>query len=157
MIAGAGPSEAELRTALPDACFVGWVDRQRLAELYLGLDLFVFPSRFDTFGNVLEALVYGMPAVAYRCKGPKDILEDGRSGYLVDSVEAMGDRIAAHFRDPGMRQSMRREAVARAALYQAEPILTRFLEDLGLGQVLREHKDPPLDLDERFVQDRSVA
>jgi len=165
VIAGTGPAEAELRAALPDARFLGWVDRRRLAELYLGLDLFVFPSQFDTFGNVLlEALVHGMPAVAYDCKGPKDIIEDGRSGYLVQSVAEMSERIVAHFRDPGRRASMRRHATARAALYQAEPIMNRFLEDLGLGDALDGRAGPAaLDVDadaggdEVFAREKSVA
>jgi glycosyltransferase involved in cell wall biosynthesis len=137
VIAGAGPAEADLKAALPDARFLGWVDRQRLAELYLGLDLFVFPSRFDTFGNViLEALVHGMPAVAYNCKGPKDILENGRSGYLVETIEEMGDRIASHYLEPERSAAMREHAIRRAAGYRAEPIMRQFMHDLGLGDRL---------------------
>jgi len=139
VIAGTGPAEAELKATLPDARFLGWVDRQRLAELYLGLDLFVFPSRFDTFGNViLEALAHGMPVLAYNCKGPKDILENGCSGYLVDRIEDMAERIVAHFQRPHGHEAMRRSAIARAALYDAEPIMNRFLHDLGLGDVRHE-------------------
>ncbi len=135
VIAGCGPVEAELKTALPNACFVGWVDQQRLAELYLGLDLFVFPSRFDTFGNViLEAMVHGMPAVAYNCKGPKDIIENGCSGYLVDSIEEMSDRIVSHFLFRARREVMRENAVVRAAAYGAEPIMRQFMHDLGLDE-----------------------
>jgi len=164
VIAGTGPAEAELRAALPDARFLGWVDRQRMAELYLGLDLFVFPSRFDTFGNViLEALAHGMPAVAYGCKGPKDILADGESGYLVESIEEMGDRIVSHFLDPGARERMRRGAMARAALYQAEPIMNQFLHDLGLGDAPRDaapagaEPDADLGFDDGPAPERSVA
>ena len=165
VIAGAGPAEEELKAALPDARFLGWVGRRRLAELYLGLDLFVFPSRFDTFGNVLlEALVHGMPVVAYNCKGPRDILEDGHSGYLVETIEEMGDRIVSHFQHPEGRESMRRNAMARAALYQAEPIMNRFMQDLGLGDALSAHATQPIaesdadvGFDEAFPQERSVA
>lgn len=156
VVAGAGPSEYELRQALPDACFVGWADQKRLAELYLGLDLFVFPSRFDTFGNVLlEALVHGMPAVAFNAKGPKDILEDGLSGHLVETVEEMGDRIATHLTSPEQRALMRRRAVERAASYQAEPILRRFLEDLGLGEAFDRGDREPVDCED--ARERSVA
>ncbi len=164
VIAGTGPAEAELKAALPDARFVGWVDKQRLAALYLGLDLFVFPSRFDTFGNViLEALVHGMPAVAYNCKGPKDIIEDGRSGYLVDSIEEMSGRIVSHLRGGG-QQGMRRQAMARAAAFQAEPIMRQFMYDLGLGEALDDPHAPSIaELEDGFgflttpAQERSVA
>ncbi len=132
VVAGTGPAEAELREALPDAHFLGWVDRERLARCYLGLDLFVFPSRFDTFGNVLiEAITHGMPAVAYDCKGPRDILEDGVSGYLVDSPAALADRIVEHFQNAERHDAMRRAAMVRADAFQAEPIMNRFLQDLG--------------------------
>src|SRR5262249_10260858 len=117
VIAGTGPAEGELKMALPDARFLGWVGHQKLAELYLGLDLFVFPSRFDTFGNViLEALTHGMPAVAYDCKGPKDIVEDGCSGYLVNTIDEMSERIVSHFQNRERLEAIRRNAMERAAL-----------------------------------------
>jgi glycosyltransferase involved in cell wall biosynthesis len=93
----------------------------------------VFPSRFDTFGNVLlEAFVYGMPAVAYNCKGPKDIIEHGVSGYLVETPEEMARQIVAHYQWPDRRAAMRDSALARARHYQADDIMTRFIQDLGL-------------------------
>ncbi|MDQ6995856.1 MAG: glycosyltransferase, partial [Mariprofundus sp.] len=56
VIAGTGPADAALKAVLPDALFLGWVDKARMKSLYAGLDMFIFPSRFDTFGNVvLEA------------------------------------------------------------------------------------------------------
>ena len=133
VIAGTGPAEGELKAQLPDALFLGWVDRKRLASLYAGLDLFVFPTRFDTFGNVLlEAFVEGMPAIAYDCKGPRDIIEHGTSGYLVQDQDAMADQIMAHFQWPDRRQYMRDAARARAAHYSAHRIMTQFVQDVGL-------------------------
>jgi glycosyltransferase involved in cell wall biosynthesis len=122
-----------LKAQLPDALFLGWVDRKRLASLYAGLDLFVFPTRFDTFGNVLlEAFVEGMPAIAYDCKGPRDIIEHGASGYLVEDQEAMAEQIVAHFQWPDQRREMREAARARARQYSAHRIMTQFVQDLGL-------------------------
>ncbi|MBV8062677.1 MAG: glycosyltransferase, partial [Nevskia sp.] len=133
VIAGTGPAEKELRAALPDATFLGWVSRERMNQLYAGLDLFVFPSQFDTFGNVLlEANSQGMPALAYNCKGPKDIVQHGRNGYLVDNIEQMAAQIVQHFQQRETHAAMRRDAQARVADYQAEPIMRRFLGDLGL-------------------------
>ena len=133
VIAGTGPAEEDLKAQLPDALFLGWVDRKRLASLYAGLDLFVFPTRFDTFGNVLlEAFVEGMPAIAYDCKGPRDIIEHGASGYLVEDQEAMAEQIVAHFQWPDQRREMREAARARARHYSAHRIMTQFVQDLGL-------------------------
>ncbi|MEM6581892.1 MAG: glycosyltransferase [Pseudomonadota bacterium] len=143
VIAGQGPDEDELKQALPDALFLGWVDKERLAQMYAGLDLFVFPSRFDTFGNVLlEAFVYGMPAIAYNCKGPKDIIEHGKSGYLVETAEEMAQQIVSHYQWPDERKTMRANALRRASDYKADDIMTRFVQDLGLPApaCLLEHR-----------------
>jgi glycosyltransferase involved in cell wall biosynthesis len=133
VVAGSGPAEQQLKEALPEATYLGWQDKKQLAALYLGLDLFVFPSRFDTFGNViLEAFVHGMPTVAYNCKGPKDIIQNNKNGYLVDDIAAMSEKIVEYFSSPNIQDSMQQKALLRAAEYQAEPIMQKFLHDMGL-------------------------
>lgn len=133
VIAGCGPAEAELKAALPDATFMGWVSRERIEQLYAGLDLFVFPSKFDTFGNViLEAFSQGMPVLAYGCKGPKDIIENGRNGYLVDDIDGMVKAIVDHFDQPARHAAMRKAALRRVEDYGAGPIMRQFMNDLGL-------------------------
>jgi glycosyltransferase involved in cell wall biosynthesis len=97
------------------------------------LDLFVFPSRFDTFGNViLEAFVHGMPTVAFNCKGPKDIIQHNKNGYLVDDIAGMSSKIIEYFLHPDMQHNMQQKALQRASEYQAEPIMQQFLQDMGL-------------------------
>ncbi|MDT0595177.1 glycosyltransferase [Glaciecola petra] len=133
VIAGQGPAEEELKQVMPEAKFLGWLDKQTLASMYAGLDLFVFPSQFDTFGNViLESFVNGMPAISYNCKGPKDIIQNNISGYLVDSPEQMADKIVEYFSSVETKQVMKLAAKARADEYQAEPIMKKFLSDMGL-------------------------
>jgi glycosyltransferase involved in cell wall biosynthesis len=146
VIAGTGPAEEALKEELPDALFLGWVDKKRIAELYTGLDLFVFPSRFDTFGNViLESFVYGMPAIAYDCKGPKDIIQHGESGYLVKDIQQMSEHIVRYFSSEPKRASMIQKAMIRAADYQAQPIMQKFIQDMGLDDI------------EQLAEERSVA
>jgi glycosyltransferase involved in cell wall biosynthesis len=133
VIAGSGPAEEELKALLPEARFMGWVDKETLASLYASLDLFVFPSRFDTFGNVLlEAFAHGMPAIAYDCKGPRDIIEHEISGYLVNDPSEMGAQIVTHFGWQARRNTMRTAARARAGHYSADRIMTQYVKDLGL-------------------------
>jgi len=133
VIAGSGPAEEELKVLLPDALFLGWVAKTEIASLYAGLDLFVFPSQFDTFGNVvLEAFVHGMPVVAYDCKGPKDIIEHGESGFLVQDTKEMSQQIVSYFA-LNDRQSMKVKAMKRSDAYQAEPIMHQFMKDMGLS------------------------
>lgn len=75
LIIGDGPQRKALEQEFPDAHFVGARHGQSLASGYAGADIFVFPSRTDTFGLVvLEALASGLPVAAFPVTGPKDIL-----------------------------------------------------------------------------------
>jgi glycosyltransferase involved in cell wall biosynthesis len=75
VIVGDGPARAELAAAHPQALFLGKLEGQALAAVYSGADVFVFPSRTDTFGLVIiEALASGTPVAGYPVTGPKDIV-----------------------------------------------------------------------------------
>ncbi|MCX6306454.1 MAG: glycosyltransferase [Bacteroidetes bacterium] len=133
VIAGTGPAEEELKKAMPDALYLGWVDREHLPALYLSADLLLLPSRFDTFSCVvLEALSSGLPVVAYNAKGPKDILEDSVNGFLVESAEEMAGKVIGYFLDPESWDRMKQAALQRAEAYQADKIMDRLLQDVGL-------------------------
>ena len=87
VIVGDGPALAELRTRYPEAVFLGKLGGDTLAAAYAGADVFVFPSRTDTFGLVvIEALSCGTPVAAYPVPGPGDIIRDG-AGSLDDSLD----------------------------------------------------------------------
>lgn len=75
VVAGDGPALDRLRRRHPEALFLGMLDSAQLARLYSAADVFVFPSRTDTFGLVLlEALACGLPVAAYPVPGPRDVL-----------------------------------------------------------------------------------
>ena len=75
VIVGEGPSKTDLSQKYPEAVFVGKKTGEELANCYRSADLFVFPSRTDTFGIVLiEALACGLPVAAYNVTGPRDII-----------------------------------------------------------------------------------
>jgi glycosyltransferase involved in cell wall biosynthesis len=133
VIAGQGPATEQLKQQLPEAVFVGWKNKKQLAELYLTLDLFIFPSKFDTFGNViLESFVHGMPTLAYNCKGPKDIIQNNINGYLVENIDEMANKIIEFYSSESTQHQMRKNAIIRANEYQAEPIMHQFMCDLNL-------------------------
>ncbi len=133
VIAGSGPATEELKQQLPEAVFLGWQSKEQLAALYLTLDLFIFPSKFDTFGNViLESFAHGMPTLAYNCKGPKDIIQHEINGYLVETIDGMASKVVQFFDQKTQRQLMKNNALVRAAEYQAQPIMHQFMCDLGL-------------------------
>jgi glycosyltransferase involved in cell wall biosynthesis len=75
VVAGIGPELETLTRRFPEVRFVGVLDPQRLARLYSTADVFVFPSRTDTFGLVmLEALACGTPVAAFPVQGPIDVV-----------------------------------------------------------------------------------
>jgi len=133
VFAGVGPAEEELKQSLPEAKFLGWVERQQLQALYAGLDLKVFPSKFDTFGNViLEAYAQKMPVIAYNCKGPKSIIQHGINGLLVEDKQEMAESIIEYFTDSKLRQTLTQNCRKRCMEYQVEPIMRDFLNNMGL-------------------------
>jgi glycosyltransferase involved in cell wall biosynthesis len=65
----------DLTSRFPDAVFLGTLRGEELARAYAAADVFVFPSRTDTYGLVLlEALASGVPVAAYPVSGPRDVL-----------------------------------------------------------------------------------
>lgn len=132
-IAGTGPAEDWLREALPDAVFLGWQDKKGLARIYAAADLLVLPSWFDTFSCVLlEAMSCGLPAAAYRTKGPADLIIDGVNGYLADDAAALGAHCADYLQHPERAATFRRAAAERGACFEAAPILKGLLTSIGL-------------------------
>ena len=114
VVVGGGPRLAALKTAYPGVTFTGPRSEDGLARAYAGGDVFVFPSRTDTFGLVvLEALACGVPVAAYDVMGPRDILR-GASG----PVGAVGCDLARRL-PCGARRRPRRLPGARRALQLA--------------------------------------
>jgi glycosyltransferase involved in cell wall biosynthesis len=75
VVAGDGPARASLTKAFPDAVFLGSHQGEALAAVYAAADVFVFPSRTDTFGLVLlEALASGVPVAAFPAAAPRDVI-----------------------------------------------------------------------------------
>lgn len=88
IVVGDGPQYEELRREYPEAIFLGAKQGRELAALYRSADVFVFPSRTDTFGNVMiEALSSGVPVAAYPVPGPLDVLTDPRCGAMAEDLE----------------------------------------------------------------------
>jgi glycosyltransferase involved in cell wall biosynthesis len=75
VVVGDGPARADLQERYPNVHFTGMKTGAELAEIYAQADVFVFPSKTDTFGNtILEALASGVPVAAFPATGPLDIL-----------------------------------------------------------------------------------
>jgi glycosyltransferase involved in cell wall biosynthesis len=103
VVVGDGPARAALERAWPDARFTGPMFGADLAGAYAGADVFVFPSRTDTFGLVMiEALACGTPVAAYPVTGPVDI--------VTPETGALGDNLA-----DAIREALTRDRAACAA------------------------------------------
>jgi glycosyltransferase involved in cell wall biosynthesis len=113
-IVGHGSEEESLRRDLPTAEFTGVLRGAELSRAYANMDLFVFPSHTDTFGNVvLEALSSGVPAVVTPNGGPRFIVQPGETGAIAADADFAG-AIAAILRNPAHLATMRLKARAHA-------------------------------------------
>lgn len=87
MIVGDGPYKKTLEKRYPDVIFAGAHRGKDLARYFRSADVFVFPSRSDTFGVVIiESMACGTPVAAYPVTGPKDIIKQGKTGYMSDNL-----------------------------------------------------------------------
>jgi glycosyltransferase involved in cell wall biosynthesis len=83
VVVGEGPARAALTRRYPQAVFLGTRQGEALAQIYAAADVFVFPSRTDTFGLVLlEALASGLPVAAYPVSAPRDVIGEMPVGAL---------------------------------------------------------------------------
>jgi glycosyltransferase involved in cell wall biosynthesis len=89
VVVGDGPARATLERTYPDAVFLGARAGEQLAATYAAADVFVFPSRTDTFGLVLlEALASGVPVAAFPAAGPRDVIGDTPVGVLDEDLRS---------------------------------------------------------------------
>lgn len=89
VVVGDGPQLAELSARYPSVTFTGVLHGADLSAAYASADVFVFPSRTDTFGMVLlEAIASGVPVAAFPATGPKDVIVPGVSGVLDEDLGA---------------------------------------------------------------------
>jgi 1,2-diacylglycerol 3-alpha-glucosyltransferase/glucuronosyltransferase len=115
LVVGGGPQLADLKRRYPEVHFAGPRTGEDLARHYAAADVFVFPSRTDTFGLVLlEALASGLPVAAYPVPGPIDVINGSPVGFLNEDL-ASAARNAVNIspglcRDYALQFSWRRSA-----------------------------------------------
>ena len=106
-IVGQGSEEEWLRQHVPHAKLTGVLLGERLAQAYADMDLFVFPSTTDTFGNViLEALASGVPAVVTSDGGPKFLVKSGETGMVATSPRDFIEAVFTIMDDASLHSKM---------------------------------------------------
>jgi len=114
LIVGHGAEEQWLRERLHRAMFPGVLRGEDLATAYANMDLLVFPSHTDTFGNVvLEAMASGVPAIVTPDGGPRTIIRDGETGRIAKDDD-FARIVAGVLGDPEKHAAMRKAARAYA-------------------------------------------
>jgi glycosyltransferase involved in cell wall biosynthesis len=88
IMVGDGPMLEKYKRQYPDVEFVGFKTGIELAKYYAMADVFVFPSRWETFGIVMiEAMACGTPVAAYPVQGPEDVVDEGITGCMNDNLK----------------------------------------------------------------------
>jgi glycosyltransferase involved in cell wall biosynthesis len=86
-VVGDGPAMAKIKQQYPNVNYLGVLQQPELAKVYAAADVFVFPSKTDTFGLVLlEAMACGTPVAAYPVTGPIDVLGDSPAGAMHEDL-----------------------------------------------------------------------
>lgn len=107
LIVGQGALESWLRRKMEHADFAGVLQGVNLAEAYANMDVFVFPSHTDTFGNVvLEAMASGVPVIAAESGGPKFIIRHEKTGFLAKNLQEFLNSVLFLLRHPERQRSM---------------------------------------------------
>ena len=125
-VIGDGPLREKLAQRYPEVHFLGAKAHAELPAYYNCADVFLFPSKTDTFGLVLaEAMACGVPVAAYPVEGPIDVVLNGRSGILNDDLrQACIDALTLD----------RRQVRAHALTYSWETATQQFLQHLHLAR-----------------------
>ena len=134
LVVGDGSERDWLARHLKHADLPGVLRGEALAEAYANMDAFVFPSKTDTFGNVvLEALASGTPAIVTDQGGPKFIVEDGVSGHIAPDTETFVARVADLITDPEQHRRMSTAARLQAAKASWDAVFDRVYEVYEYG------------------------
>ena len=139
LIIGNGPLKESLikraqRYDLKNVEFLGAIPNQELRTYYNQMDVFVFPTIMESFGNVgIEAMACGIPVIGSGITALKEYIKDGSNGYLFDvgNVQMLTKKISAyHSLNKNEQSQMKKEATLTAEKYDKDILTTRFIKEL---------------------------
>ncbi len=134
LIVGEGGERCWLEKNLCRACLTGEIFGEDLARAYANMDLFVFPSQTDAFGNVvLEALSSGVPAVVTKQGGPKFLIEHCVNGFIADDETEFTETVLELVKNPAQIRVLGAAARQAAQTYSWERVFEKMFEYYKMG------------------------
>lgn len=149
VLVGDGPALPEIQQELADlpVTFTGYLRGEELARAYASTDIFAFPSRTETFGQVvLEAMASGLPVVALQAEGVCDIVKQAQTGFLLETEKLSAQEQSQEYalllsqlvEDPALRQRMSIASRQEASLRTWNEAMQSLLQ--GYTQVVEHHQ-----------------
>ena len=123
---GEHPHDTVQRLGVDNVFLAGWHEHEELPDIYAASDVMILPSVGEQFGQVLvEGMACGLPAIATGCDGPAEIVEDGKTGWLVppDDDQALAAALVSAVNDVAERTRRGRAAYAAAHARYSWPSL----------------------------------
>lgn len=139
LIVGDGTEREWLNQNMKTARFTGFISGEKLAEAYANMDIFIFPSATDAFGNVVqEANASGVPAIVTDKGGPKYITRHGETGFIVENPDDFAKYVIELLDNPEkllkMKQAAREFALARSWDSVFEKVYLAYAETLKIAE-----------------------
>jgi glycosyltransferase involved in cell wall biosynthesis len=133
-LTGSGSERAWLERNLPNADFTGVLTGEGLAAAFANADVFLFPSRTDTFGNVVqEALASAVPAVVMNEGGPRFIVRHGVSGLVANSDGEFCEGVVAMASNERLRREMGRAGRAQVEFQSWDRVFEEVYEGYAIS------------------------
>jgi len=129
-IAGDGPELIYLKDKLPDAEFSGWLTGEKYAKAFREANIFFFPSKTETFGNVvLQALSSGLPCIVSNKLAAQELVKQGKTGFICSSKKQYKEAILMLINSPKLRKRMSIAAVESAKEYSWKNVFDKLIQD----------------------------
>ncbi len=135
VVVGDGPSREPLARQFPDVVWRGYRFGEDLGQHFASADCFVFPSRTETFGNViLEAMASGLPVASVPAPGPADLIAEGVNGAIDDRLLSACERAILCSRERTRASIVHRTLEAGHEVFRAHLVPLRPIRDLPRGR-----------------------